>query len=83
MESIIEPNTKPNIYLRSLKYVSDYQKRNPEKMQAKNKRNYKKIKETDPEKYEQRKKKALENYYKVRKPKLEASKQQHLETLQL
>jgi hypothetical protein len=72
------PNLNDNLYLKSLKYVSDYQKRHPEKMREKNKRHYKKIKETNPEKYEEFKKKALENYYKVRKPKLEEAKRQYL-----
>jgi hypothetical protein len=73
-KSLIETN----LYFKSLKYVSNYQKTHPEKMREKNKNQYNKTKTSNPEKYEALKKKSLDNYYTIRKPKLEEAKRQYL-----
>ena len=52
-----------NLYLKHLKSVSEYQKKNPEKMRQKNKAHYERIK-LDPVKYAHRVAKAREYYHK-------------------
>ena len=44
-ESLIETN----LYFKSLKYVSNYQKTHPEKMREKNKNQYNKTKTSNPD----------------------------------
>jgi len=59
METVISNN----LYLKHLKSVSDYQKKNPEKMRLKNKAHYERIK-LDPVKYAHHVAKAREYYHK-------------------
>jgi hypothetical protein len=61
-------------YQAHLKNVSKYQKNNPEKMRAKNKRHNDKIKNEDPEKYQAKLLKQREYYQTVIKPKAQSSK---------
>lgn len=56
-------------YIRHLKTVSDYQKRNPEKMREKNKSYMKKMKNDDPQKYQEFLEKRRKYYSEVVKPK--------------
>jgi hypothetical protein len=62
-------------YQDHLKRVSEYQKKNPEKMRAKNKKFNDKVRETDPEKYQQKLEKSRNYYNTITKPKREAEKQ--------
>lgn len=62
-------------YKNHLKNVSNYQKRNPEKMREKNKKHNDKLKIENPEKYHARLEKSREYYKNVVKPKILASKQ--------
>jgi hypothetical protein len=61
------------MYKSHLKNVSNYQKRNPDKMKEKCKKYSDKIK-NDPEKYKKMLEKKKEYYLNVKKPKLEALK---------
>jgi hypothetical protein len=61
-------------YRKHLKHVSEYQKRNVEKMRVKNRDFNQKLKESDLERYERYLAKKREYYYTVRKPMLEAQK---------
>jgi hypothetical protein len=61
------------LYKSHLKNVSEYQKRNPEKMREKCKKYNDKIK-ADPEKLEELRRKKREYYINVIKPKKEAEK---------
>lgn len=63
-------------YQNHLKNVSNYQKRNPEKMREKNKKHNDKIKIEDPDKYQARLERSRNYYQNVVKPKVLASKQQ-------
>lgn len=63
-------------YRNHLKNVSNYQKRNPEKMREKNKKHNDKIKIEDPDKYQARLERSRNYYKNVVKPKVMASKQQ-------
>ena len=74
--SEIDPEIAIRYYKMHLKTVSDYQKRNPEKMRAKNNAWNKKVKETDPVKYQAILDRKRAYYLNVRKPKLDAAKQQ-------
>ena len=70
----VDVDTAVRFYKSHLKAVSDYQKRNLEKMRTKNKAFNEKIKVHDKEKYEKYLAKKREHYYNVRKPKREAEK---------
>ena len=61
-------------YRNHLKNVSNYQKRNPEKMREKNKKFNDKLKEENGDKYQSRLSKQREYYQTVVKPKREADK---------
>lgn len=61
-------------YQNHLKNVSNYQKRNPEKMKKKNKKHNDKIKNEDPEKYQSKLLKQREYYQMVIKPKVQSTK---------
>lgn len=74
--SEIDPEIAIRYYKKHLKTVSDYQKRNPEKMRLKNNAWNKKVKETNPVKYQAILDRKRAYYLNVRKPKLEAAKQQ-------
>lgn len=63
-------------YRNHLKNVSNYQKRNPEKMREKNKKHNDKIKIEHPDKYQARLERSRNYYQNVVKPKIMASKQQ-------
>lgn len=62
-------------YQDHLKSVSKYQKANPEKMRAKNKRHNDKVRESEPEKYTAKLEKSREYYRTVTKPKKDLEKQ--------
>jgi hypothetical protein len=68
-------------YKNHLKNVSNYQKRNPEKMREKNKKHNDKLKIEDPEKYKARLEKSRNYYQTVVKPKILASKQANEELI--
>jgi hypothetical protein len=74
--SEIDAETAIRYYKMHLKTVSDYQKRNPEKMREKNNAWNKKVKETDPVKYQAILDRKRAYYLNVRKPKLDSAKQQ-------
>lgn len=61
-------------YKNHLKNVSNYQKRNPEKMREKNKKFNDKLKEENGDKYQARLSKQKEYYQTVVKPKRDALK---------
>ena len=61
-------------YQAHLKNVSNYQKRNPQKMREKNKKHNDKIKNEDPEKYQAKLLKQREYYQTVIKPKVQSTK---------
>lgn len=61
-------------YKNHLKNVSKYQKNNPEKMRAKNKKHNDKIKNEDPEKYQAKLLKQREYYQNVIKQKKQLEK---------
>jgi hypothetical protein len=61
-------------YKNHLKNVSNYQKRNPEKMREKNKKHNDKIKNEDPEKYQAKLLKQREYYQNVIKQKKQLEK---------
>lgn len=67
-------------YQNHLKNVSNYQKRNPEKMREKNKKHNEKIKIEDPDKYQARLERSRNYYKNVVKPKVMANKQQQEES---
>jgi len=71
----IDVETAIRYYKTHLKNVSDYQKRHPDRMRAKNKEYNKKVKDTNPEKYKEILAKKKEYYQTVRKPKLAAERQ--------
>jgi hypothetical protein len=72
MSSIETPAER--FYRNHLKNVSNYQKRNPEKMREKNKKFNDKLKEENGDKYQSRLSKQREYYQTVVKPKREAEK---------
>jgi hypothetical protein len=72
--SEIDPEIAIRYYKNHLKTVSEYQKRNPEKMRIKNNAWNAKIKETDPVKYQAILDKKRDYYLNVRKPKLDAAR---------
>jgi hypothetical protein len=74
--SEIDTEVAIRYYKNHLKTVSEYQKRNPEKMRIKNNAWNKKIKETDSIKYQAILDRKRAYYLNVRKPKLDAAKQQ-------
>jgi len=74
--SEIDTEVAIRYYKNHLKTVSEYQKRNPEKMRIKNNAWNKKIKETDSIKYQAILDRKRAYYLTVRKPKLDAAKQQ-------
>jgi hypothetical protein len=71
---LVDVDTAVRFYKAHLKAVSEYQKRNLDKMRTKNKAFNEKIKVHDKEKYERYLAKKREHYYNVRKPKREAEK---------
>jgi hypothetical protein len=72
--SEIDTEAAIRYYKNHLKTVSEYQKRNPEKMREKNNAWNAKIKETDPAKYQSILDKKRDYYLNVRKPKLDAAR---------
>lgn len=70
----IDVETAIRYYKTHLKNVSDYQKRHPDRMRAKNKEYNQKVKETNPGKYQEILAKKKEYYHSVRKPKLAAER---------
>jgi len=74
--SEIDTEAAIRYYKNHLKTVSEYQKRNPEKMREKNNAWNAKVKETDPVKYQAILDRKRAYYLNVRKPKLDAAKQQ-------
>lgn len=72
-ETIEKLSPAENLYKLHLKAVSNYQKKNPEKMREKCKKYNEKIR-NDPQKLEELKRKQREYYNNVVKPKKEAEK---------
>lgn len=72
MSSVETPAER--FYKNHLKNVSNYQKRNPEKMREKNKKFNTKLKEENGDKYQAKLLKQREYYQTVVKPKREANK---------
>jgi hypothetical protein len=73
-EEILSLTPAEKYYKNHLKNVSNYQKRNPEKMREKNKKHNDKIKNEDPEKYQAKLLKQREYYQNVIKQKKQLEK---------
>jgi len=73
-EEISSLSPAEKYYKNHLKNVSNYQKRNPEKMREKNKKHNDKIKNEDPEKYQAKLLKQREYYQNVIKQKKQLEK---------
>ena len=81
MENANENNITPaeRMYKNHLKNVSNYQKKNPEKMREKCRKYNERLKEEFPDKYKIVLEKKKEYYKNIRKPKIENEKEKCLD----
>ena len=78
-EQIPSLSVAEKYYQNHLKNVSNYQKRNPQKMREKNKKHNDKLKNEDSEKYQAKLLRQREYYKAVVKPKIDAAKKKEPE----